>query len=272
MKDYTFETPEPVGLFVEIASGQIEVVASDVATTLVQVDGASADDVTVTQRGREIAVVAPKRSMFGKGHGLQVTMQVPTGSDLVTKTGSADLSADGTFGQAQLQSGSGEVRLGTFTGEVVVTTGSGAIAVEDAQGDVRIKSGSGEVEVGSCGGTCAVSTGSGDISIGTAAGGTALKTGSGDVSIKSAGPDTSMVTGSGDLDIQSLAAGKLQAKASSGDVGVGVPAGIPVWTDISTLSGDVRSDVAGAGQPAEGEPFVELRVHTTSGDIHIFQS
>ena len=52
---------------------------------------------------------------------------------------------------------------------------------------------------------------------------------------------------------------------------VGVPAGLPVWTDVSTVTGSVSSDLEGAGQPADGEPFLALRARTVSGDIYLEQ-
>ena len=52
---------------------------------------------------------------------------------------------------------------------------------------------------------------------------------------------------------------------------VGIPAGTPVWTDVSTVSGSIRSSLEGAGQPAEGEDHVELRAKTVSGDIVLTQ-
>ena len=61
--------------------------------------------------------------------------------------------------------------------------------------------------------------------------------------------------------------GRLTAKGASGDVHVGIPAGVPVWTDISTVSGEIRSNLHGAGEPGEGADHVELRAKTVSGDI-----
>ena len=76
-----------------------------------------------------------------------------------------------------------------------------------------------------------------------------------------------MATGSGDFLIDLARRGRLTAKGASGDVVVGIPAGMPVWTDLSTVSGSIRSSLEGAGQPAEGEDHVELRAKTVSGDI-----
>ncbi|AKU17857.1 DUF4097 family beta strand repeat-containing protein [Luteipulveratus mongoliensis] len=272
MQEYTFETPEPVELFAEIGSGEIAVTADEVATTQVRIEGSDADDVMVTQKGRTISIVGPKqRGVFGRSHSITATVTVPTGSDLATKTGSADISAEGRFGQAQIQSGSGQVEGGTFTGDVVVNTGSGEVTLKEVLGDLRIKSGSGDVEVDRVAASCSISTGSGDIELGSVGEAASLKTGSGDTTIKEAGADTSLTTGSGDLDVQALRAGALKVKAASGDVEVAIPSGTPVWTEVSTLSGDVDNDLPSAGQPAEGEPFVELRVTTVSGDIHLRQ-
>jgi hypothetical protein len=52
---------------------------------------------------------------------------------------------------------------------------------------------------------------------------------------------------------------------------VGIPSGVPVWTDVSTLTGSVTSNLVGAGEPAEGQPYVELRAKTVSGDVRLEQ-
>ena len=113
----------------------------------------------------------------------------------------------------------------------------------------------------------AVSTGSGDVEIGSADGPTVVKTGSGDLKVVDARNDVSLTTGSGDLVIGAAQRGRLTAKGASGDVQVGIRAGVPVWTDISTLSGEIRSSLRGAGEPQEGADHVELRAKTVSGDI-----
>jgi hypothetical protein len=80
-----------------------------------------------------------------------------------------------------------------------------------------------------------------------------------------------MSTGSGDLHIGAAHRGRLTVKGASGDVRVGIPAGVPVWTDISTLSGSIHSDLRGAGEPAAGADHIELRAKTVSGDIVLSQ-
>ena len=61
-------------------------------------------------------------------------------------------------------------------------------------------------------------------------------------------------------------------KGASGDVHIGIPAGIPVWTDITTVTGRIRSSSSGAGEPSRGPDHVEVRAKTVTGDIVLTQS
>ena len=238
MTEYHFESHRPASLYVEIGKGSVQVVATDTTESYVEVTGRDAADVRVTQDGDEITVVAPRMR-----------------------------SVDGTVGTAKLKSGSGEVRVDTLAGPAVIETGSGDILVDEARGELRIKSGSGSINLGQVASSVAVSTGSGDVEIGTTNGPTVVKTGSGDLKVADARTDVSLTTGSGDFVIGAANRGRLSAKGASGDVHVGIPAGIPVWTDISTVSGEIHSNLHGAGEPGEGADHVELRAKTVSGDI-----
>ena len=80
-----------------------------------------------------------------------------------------------------------------------------------------------------------------------------------------------MSTGSGDFVVDQAPSGKFTAKAASGDVRLGVPHGVPVWTDVTTVSGRIRSSLQGAGQPAQGQDHVEVRATTVSGDIELVE-
>lgn len=269
-----FSTPEPVSLYVEIGSGSVRVNASAVQETTVSVEGRGADEVTVEQHGREIVVIGPRRGsglLSWSSQDLRVHVSLPTGSDLVTKLGSADVTAGGRYGNCRLQAGSGDVRIDEIAGEASVETGSGDVVIDVVHGDLRVKSGSGDVEVGRSAGAVVVSTGSGDVTLGITEGDTAVKSGSGDLHVKDAHTDVALSTASGDLDVERIRKGSVEAKGVSGDVTVGVPAGIPVWTDISAVTGRVTSNLDGAGEPAEGQDYIEVRARTVSGDIHLEQ-
>lgn len=272
-RHHEFETHQPVMLHVELGRGSLTVTATDTTQSTVAVEGKDCEQVRVEQQGRTISIVAPRQraGFFSSDHGFDVEVTVPLGSDLAARTGSADITVDGTLGTCEVRSGSGEVRLADVAGPALVETGSGDVRVEVANAELRVKSGSGEVTVGHAEGAVAVSTGSGDVEIRTSNGPAAVKTGSGDFRVVEARDDVSMATGSGDLLVGTAHRGKFTMKGASGDVHIGIPAGTPVWTDLSTLSGTIRSDIEGAGQPAEGADHVELRAKVVSGDIVLTQ-
>ena len=269
MTEHHFETHRPVSLLVEIGRGTVKVVATDTTESRVEVLGRDADAVRVEQAGDQISVVAPRmRTGFLSGDSrLDVNVTVPTDSDLAVRTGSADITVDGTVATAQLRSGSGSVQVDTLGGPATVDTGSGDIRVDEARAELRVKSGSGDVNIGHAESAVAVSTGSGDVEIGLSNGPTVVKTGSGDLKVVDAHADVSLTTGSGDLFIRQARRGRVTAKGASGDVRLGVPAGLPVWTDISTVSGVIHSNLRGTGQPEDGADHLEVRAKTVSGDV-----
>ena len=272
MDEYDFETPEPVELHAELGSGSLQITAGQVGVTKVAVDGDEGGDVTVTQEGRQISIRSRSgRRLFGVGLSADVDVRVlvPTGSDLVVRCGSAGTSADGTYGTGSLRAGSGGIRVEAFAGDATVTTGSGDIELGAVGGSLRSKTGSGSLAVGRCDGEAVVTSGSGSLRFDTFGRLLAAKTGSGDLEVGRAGERLEFSAGSGDLRVRELRAGQVQAKTGSGDIDLAIPAGTPVWTDLRTVSGRVDNQLPSVGQPAEGDPFVQLRVVTASGDVRL---
>ena len=273
MTQHLFETHGPVDLNVEIGKGTVDITATETTESRVEITGRDADEVEVEQSGTRISVVAPRQraGFFGGDNRLEVSVTIPLRSDLSVKTGSADVAVNGTVGSSRIKTGSGEIRTDDLTGPALLETGSGDVEVQVANAELRIKSGSGEVRVRHAESAVAVSTGSGSVEIGTSNGPAAVKTGSGDLKVVDANTDVSLVTGSGDLMVGTARRGRFTMKGASGDVHIGIPAGLPVWTDVSTISGSIRSNLESAGEPAEGADHVELRAKTVSGDIVLTQ-
>jgi DUF4097 and DUF4098 domain-containing protein YvlB len=267
-----FETPDPIDLYVEIGKGNVEVRAGATSTTSLDIKGQHAEEVEVTFEGNRLSVIAPKEgSWFGRDRELRVRVDLPTGSDVAVKTGSADIQIDGEVGEVELKTGSGDITCDTFTGAGRINTGSGDVEVSEAHARLLVKSGSGDISVGTCIGDLNVSTGSGDVEVGTTNAQTVVKTGSGDLKVATANDDISLATGSGDLSIGTVRRGRVSLKGASSDVRVGIPAGTPVWTDINTVTGSVRSNLESVGAPREGQDHIELQARTVSGDITLAQ-
>ncbi len=268
-----FETPAPIGLVVEIGKGRVRIHATPTDTTELEITGAGADDVQVSFEGNDLRVIGPKHGggFFGKDTDLDVEVTLPTDSQLAVKTGSADIDVDGQVAETRIKTGSGDVSCDTFSSGASVETGSGDVEVSEAHAELRVKSGSGDVSVGTCVKELSVSTGSGDVEVGTANARTVVKTGSGDLKVATANDDVSLSTGSGDLTVGSARRGRVSAKGASSDVRIGIPAGTPVWADLNTVTGKVRSTIESVGAPREGQDHIELEARTVSGDIVLTQ-
>lgn len=265
---YTFNTPEAIVLHTEVGAGQVTVQATDTTVSTIELAGKLADATRVEQDGRTISVITPKQrgtSIFGS-NSLRVTATVPTGTDLSTVLGSADLQVAGRVGDCSLRTGSGDVTM-EHARVVELTAGSGDVRIDHVEGDLVTKSGSGDLMIGILGGDSQVVSGSGDITVQQSAGRLSAKTGSGNIEIAEAGNEVSATGASGDLHIRLARRGAIQARTASGDITVGVLAGVPVWTDLNTVSGTVRSELESLGEPAEGQDYVELRTRAVSGDV-----
>jgi DUF4097 and DUF4098 domain-containing protein YvlB len=268
----TFSTPDTVSLFVELRAGDLVVRATETHETVVEVSGDDADRVLVDQHGEEIRVIAATGSVgFHSSPHLAVQVTLPSESRLSAKLGSAGTRVEGRLGETHLKGGSGDVTIEAVGGAAQLETGSGDVRVALVAAPLTVKCGSGDVTLHRLTAATEVSTGSGDVVVGSAEQAFTAKSGSGDVRVRDAREDVVVTTASGELVVDHLGRGRLTARAVSGDIRVGVPGGVPVWTDVSSTTGEVRSNLLGAGQPADGEDFVELRATTVSGDVHLEQ-
>jgi DUF4097 and DUF4098 domain-containing protein YvlB len=268
-----FETLAPIELYVEIGKGRVTLRATETETTDVDIRGTHADEVTVAFQDNRLSIIAPKESggWFGGDKSLDVRVTLPTGSDVAVRTGSADIEIDGQINEVDLKTGSGDGTCDTFGGAARIGTGSGDIEISEAHAELQVKSGSGDISLGTCVGKLNISTGSGDVEVGRADSQSVVKTGSGDLKVATANSDISLSTGSGDLTINAVRRGRVSVKGASSDVHIGIPSGTPVWADINTVTGSVRSNIESVGAPHEGQDHVELQARTVSGDIVLSQ-
>jgi DUF4097 and DUF4098 domain-containing protein YvlB len=114
---------------------------------------------------------------------------------------------------------------------------------------------------------------SGDLHAGAVHGDIRAQVVSGDVHVRDAGGSVSTNTVSGDQRFEAVQRGRMELKAISGDVTVGVRSGARVYVDANTVSGATSSEFelsdAPTPAPAEDAPLVELFVKTVSGDVRI---
>ncbi|MDQ4008571.1 MAG: DUF4097 domain-containing protein [Actinomycetota bacterium] len=279
---HRFTTPTPPRLTVEFGAGDISIDTRDVSETTVELRGRSDDpataslveDTVIEQRGGDVVVLVPKRShgLFGRTPELRLDVTAPHGSRLNVKSATADLSARGAYGESRLATGSGDVSIERLTGAGHVRSGSGDVHLTAADADLTVATGSGDVNLGDAAAAVSVQSGSGDVTIESVAGALRVQTGSGDIEVRRADADVKAQTGSGDVAVRRVAAGRVRAKAASGDLHVGVADGTPAWLDVQTLTGSVSNDLDAAEAVGAGEKHVRLELNTVSGDIEIVRA
>lgn len=268
--EYSFDTASPVDLYLELDRGRVAITAGSAGQSSIRVEGDQPERLQVTREGDHLRAVVERRSLFDFAPSLQVWVTVPAESRLVVKTGSADVAISGLLAEAVVATGSGAVEVADVSGLTRVQTGSGDVRVGTA-GELRVKTGSGDVEVGEAAGSAGVQTGSGDVVVGRARGRATLRTASGGIKVDVAEADLVLGSASGAIDVGRMSRGEVNASSASGSLTIGVPPGVPVWTDISTLTGSLTSSLAGAGRPEPGQDHLRLRAKTVSGDVRLVQ-
>ncbi|MDQ1710880.1 MAG: hypothetical protein QOE45_330 [Frankiaceae bacterium] len=260
----TFDTPGPVLVTVHCPVGEVRADTHDGPTARVDVVALKNDDATrdaaaettveLRRDGRELVIEVPKRqgSFFGREARIRIDVTVPHESSLAFATASADVTATGRFAEVRGKTASGDVTVAEAA-EVRVETASGDLRIGDVRGEAAVKSASGDVTLGRVGGAMSASTVSGDLNVGAA----------------ERGGSASAV--SGDIDLGAVREGDVDVRTVSGDVTIGINEGSRLHVDVTTVSGDLRSDVALDDSPTgAGEgPLVDIRGRTVSGDLRV---
>ena len=114
----TFAVSGPLDVSVELGSGEIAISASagTEATVRLQPDPAGDPDALdliararVDLRGNALRIDVPRVMGFRRHPDVIVVARVPVESTVVTKSGSADVRLDGTYGDVKVTTGSGDV-------------------------------------------------------------------------------------------------------------------------------------------------------------------
>ncbi|MEV4331774.1 DUF4097 family beta strand repeat-containing protein [Streptomyces sp. NPDC049597] len=188
---HKFATPAPINAVVDVPAGRIQFIAADRADTTVEVlpanasksrDAKAAEQATVVygDGGLRIEALGAKNQYFGPCGSIEVTIQLPAGSNIEAKAAAAEFRGVGRLG------------------DVAFDGATGAIKIDEAA-SVRLTALDGDVVVGRLGGPGEISTQKGDIKITEAVRGTVvLTTQMGDVSIGAAhGVSASLDAGTG---------------------------------------------------------------------------
>jgi DUF4097 and DUF4098 domain-containing protein YvlB len=272
MRSETYSTPGPVRLNLEIPAGRIEIETANTDETHVELEALSGNEfvreliasarIELLRRGdgHEVVVEAKMRHgffiSFGRGPDIRLRVSCPKGAELDVRTKSADIDARGEYST------------------VDVKTASGDVSIEQAGADVRVKTASGDVHLDDARGALSVNSASGDLHVNTLGGEANIQLVSGDIYIRDAGDSITANTISGDQRLEAVYRGRMDLRAVSGDISVGIRRGSRIFVDANTVSGSTISELDLSEAPSQtaspGEvPLVELFAKTVSGDVRI---
>lgn len=249
---FEFEVGARPVLDVRVESGSLDVRAGPPGRTVVMID--RPDDWDVANVGDSIVVTPKDRRRVRSA---RIVADVPAGARVEAKSASARARLDGEFGDVTFASASGDLTITGSCGSLSVSTASGDIRSGDVHGDAEITTVSGDVELGHVAGRLAVTTTSGDVRLAAVDG------------------DLAAQSTSGDVDVRCCDGDAIAVRTVSGDVHIGLRAGIRVKPDLTTFSGHTklprprpRPD-APAGATGAERRLVRVSVKTVSGDIEL---
>ena len=276
----SFPTTGPITASLDIAWGDIRIVAGDEAATVVEVtptdprndkDRQAAQDTTVTCADGRWRVAGPRNltGIFNKKYGsVQVSVRMAAGSELDVHSALGAIAVEGQVGGCRVKTSAGDIRVQGAT-SADLRTGLGAVVAGDIDGDAYCSTGSGSLHIDRIAGRAEVKNSNGDTTIGDSGGSLRVKAANGSVSIDRAQGDVVATSANGNLRVGSAESGAVQLKTSLGRIEVGIPTGTSAMLDLKTSYGAVRNGLDATDQPGVGERTVEVEAHTSAGDIDI---
>ena len=283
-----FQTPNPIAATLEINAGDIRVVASERTDTVVEVQpGNPSDpaDVNAAEEaqidfadGRLVVKTAkdwkqhlPFIGPFGGGPAVEVTLALPSGSRLEGNTGLGMLRCVGRMGDCRLRTTAGNV-LVDEAGAADLHTGFGDIVADLVTGELKAATGSGEIRIGVVRGAARVRNANGAIKLGTIDGDLHAKTANGSIAVDAARSSVNAKTANGSIRIGAVERDAVEIDTGAGEISVGIREGTAAWLDLKAPGGSVRNGLDSVGGPGPADTKVEVRAHTSFGDIVIHRA
>ncbi len=275
-----FDTPEPISATIDLIAGDARITASERDDTVVQIrpsDASHEPDVRAAEQTRveyasgRLLVRAPKQrglSRLGKPGSIDVTIELPAGSDLQGDASVAAFRCAGLLGECRIKTATGDIELDR-TGPLDLRTGAGRITVDHVAGHAEISTGSGRVRLGEIDGTAVIKNSNGDSWIGEITGELRVNAANGDIAVDHAGAGLTARTANGAVRVGEVTRDAVSLKTAFGEIEIGIRAGTAARLDVSTQFGRVRNQLAAADSPGPSDETAEVHARTSMGDIVI---
>ncbi|MFI1018272.1 DUF4097 family beta strand repeat-containing protein [Streptomyces sp. NPDC020965] len=276
----SFDTPEPISVTAYVYAGSIRFTAGDRRDTVAEVqprdpqkqlDVRTADQTKVTYASGVLTVTTPKANPLGRGGTVDVTVELPTGSDIDMNGAGTNVIGEGRLGTVRVTTSAGDVRIDT-TGPLQLKASHGSSTIDRVEGLAEITSSTGNVRVGLVDGPAVLKNSHGTTTVGAVTGELRVNGTNGVIDIARAEASVTGTTTNGLLRIADVACGNVQLETSNGSIEVGIRDGAAAWLDVNTNHGQVRNTLTASEAPEPTEDTVKVRARTNWGNIDIFRA
>jgi hypothetical protein len=276
----TFETPQPISATIDLSVGDVRISAGGGGVTVVEVrpsDPSNKEDVKVAELTRveyaheQLLVKAPKLrswSIRSNGGSIDVTIELPAGSQVHGTAGMADFDCDGRLGDCEIKTALGRVRL-DHAGAINLKSSAGDISVERATGHTEVRSGTGDVRLRELDGSAVIKNSNGDTWVGVAGGDLRVSAANGSIAVDLANASVAAKSANGAVRLGEVVRGAVVLETKIGQLEVGIRPGTAAWLDVSSRFGRIVNSLDAADEPDASAATVEVRARTSVGDIVI---
>ncbi|MCX4458011.1 DUF4097 domain-containing protein [Streptomyces sp. NBC_01340] len=273
----SFDTPEPISVTAYVYAGSIQFTAGDRLDTVVEVrprdpkkdlDVRTADQAEVAYASGILTVTTPKANLLGRGGTVDVTVELPTGSNIDMTGAGTRVLGEGRLGEVRVTTSAGDVRLDT-TGPLHLKASHGSSTIDRVEGMAEITSSTGNVRVGLVDGPAVLRNSHGTTTVGAVTGELRVNGVNGAIDIARAEASVTGTTTNGVLRVAEVARGNVQLETSNGSIEVGIREGTAAWLDVSSNRGQVRNALASSEAPEQTEDTVKIRARTNWGNIDV---
>ena len=276
----TFDTPGPLTATIDVVVGAVRISAAERDATVVEArptDSSNAEDVKAAEQTRaeyangHLLIRTPKvRSWLPRARGgsVDVTIQLPAGSDVRGAGQLTDFDCEGPLGDCRLRTGLGQIRVDQADA-LSLKTGIGDISVDHATGHADVTTGSGDVRVRELDAGAVIKSSNGDTWVGEAGGDLRIKAANGSIAVDLARATVGAKSANGDVRLGEAVRDSVVLETHLGDVEVGIRDGTAAWLDVRAAAGRVLNALETAEAPEPSAETVQVRARTSAGNVVI---
>jgi hypothetical protein len=276
----TFDTPGPITATIDVVVGAVRISAGDPGAAVVDVrpsDASNEEDVKAAEQTRaeyaneQLLVRSPKlRSWLPRSRGgsVDVTVQLPAGSEVRGAGQLTDFDCDGSLGDCRIKTGIGQINIDEAEA-LSVKSGIGDISVDRATGHAEVTTGSGDVRARELAASAVIKNSNGDTWVGVAGGDLRVKAANGNIAVDLAKATVGARSANGDVRLGEAMRDSVVLETRLGDVEVGVRDGTAAWLDVRAAAGKVLNALQSADAPERSAESVQVRARTSAGNVVI---